>query len=133
MCSELCGIEWYIEKNKSSGKVNGYAQNGVNLNTFGSHNNHNLLFLVCARCYDDNNFPKEMSKGEFEFSNFFSIIGQITNEGKPLIIVDPKITSDIKSKITEWSTEETIKLIEVIESQGENCNWDEVVKVKFEL
>jgi hypothetical protein len=40
------------------------------------------------------------------------------------------ISDKIKSRIKDWTQQETIKLIELLESQGENQDWDAIVNVR---
>lgn len=96
------------------------------------------FFLVCNKCYESEKLPKDLKQSDFEFSNFFTLISQFnglhSNESKILIINyiggESKIQS-IKEKIGEWTTQETILLIEAVEKNADN--WDEVVKVNTSL
>ena len=52
ICSKLCDIEWYMLKISD-------AKN---------------MLLICEKCYESDNFPKDLTKDDFEIANFFNII-----------------------------------------------------------
>jgi len=37
--------------------------------------------LICNKCYDNGFFPKDLTKNNFDFSNFYNVVSQISNEG----------------------------------------------------
>ena len=74
ICSGICDFEWFSEKinekeNNSNGVEGMILENGVQ-----------KPILLCSKCYETERYPKELTKTDFEFSNFYTIVAQI-NKG----------------------------------------------------
>jgi hypothetical protein len=52
ICSQLCNMEWYMQKNQDV----------------------KSCLLICETCYESNSYPKDFTKDDFEIANFFNII-----------------------------------------------------------
>jgi hypothetical protein len=60
----LCDIEWYTQNEKN---ISASADNKIN----------SLKgLLICCKCYEEGRFSKNLTKDDFEFSNFFNIVCQ---------------------------------------------------------
>ncbi len=66
MCSNLCNMEWYMHSGGSSA-----SEEKNSTITFESVKE---ILLICENCYETDNFPKGVSKDNFESANFFNII-----------------------------------------------------------
>ena len=80
LCNGICDIEWFLQKQKDVESINGHGNvNGINGIDKENAPGHGFKpILICNRCYEANNYPKNMRKEDFEFSNFFNIV----NNGK---------------------------------------------------
>jgi len=97
MCSNLCDMEWYMQKVNEAMMIDNHISKSANSN--GSFNGNGTIngqvaagsalgngisstkiFLACNTCYESDNFSKDLTKEDFEFANFFNIINPSSNE-----------------------------------------------------
>jgi hypothetical protein len=86
ICSSLCGIDWYIQAGKEL-VSNIPSEESVMTRLKDS-------VLVCESCYEKSEFPKGLTKEDFEIANFFNIVNP--SESKYL-------KSSIKYSFTSYS------------------------------
>lgn len=71
ICSNLCNIDWYMQTSPpNTGLIN-------------KENNLSQLkdsLIICENCYEISNFPKGLTKEDFEMANFYNVINP--NESK---------------------------------------------------
>ena len=138
LCDNLCGLDWYITTNKNPNSALDFNEQITSIpprqtqqpNT----NNNNAIkndipsfilnskkdgmLLLCETCYEKGEFPKGLSKDDFELSNVFNIF---TPDHK----FHCKLTDRLSNE--KWSETDTKKLMDAIETH--NSNWDEIAKV----
>lgn len=109
ICSNLCDLDWFMQR----GDLN------INKDTL----------LICDRCYENDLFPKNLTKESFELANFFNVI----NPSESKININNTIENYTKLKDRleneKWKVDETIKLIDALERYGDN--WDDIIKVNL--
>ena len=87
-------------------------------------NDLTFTYVICSSCFNDKKYPSVMSEENFERCAIETLLT------KPSIDPNDKhILTDTEMEALqpegEWSTEQTIKLLELINEHGEN--WDEIV------
>jgi len=73
-CNEICDIEWRTQRLKELPTEMPYNGNTILKSTI-------KPLLICNKCYDNGFFPKDLTKNNFDFSNFYNVVSQISNEG----------------------------------------------------
>ena len=142
-CDNLCGLDWYITTNKNPNSTFDFneqlttvlpkqtqQQQNTSTNTVNNSGvkneipsilvnyKHDGMLLFCETCYEQGEFPKGLTKDDFELSNVFNIF---TPEHKFRCKLKDRLSNE------EWSEEETKTLMDAIETH--NSNWDEIAKV----
>lgn len=110
MCSGLCDLDWYMQNLKKGENI--YNQ------LFSMKDKEKDALLLCENCFETGNYPKNLTKEDFELGNFFNIVNP-----------SEKFHSKLKEKLEleKWTVEETMQLIDSLEKHGEN--WEEIIKV----
>ena len=147
LCDNLCGLDWYITTNKNPNSTLDFNEQitsipskqtqlqgmGNSANNSSNNNNNSIkndipsfilnskkdgTLLLCETCYEKGEFPKGLSKDDFELSNVFNIFTP-----------DHKFHCKLADRLSneKWSESETKKLMDAIEAH--NSNWDEIAKV----
>jgi hypothetical protein len=62
ICSNLCGMDWYIQNN------------GDLIHKDDPLSSVKDSILICEECFESGNYPKGITKEDFEMANFFNIV-----------------------------------------------------------
>jgi len=82
ICNCLCEIEWYTQKLKENEQENYYSHSQIGYGHInGKQHTPTKGLLICNKCYENENLPKDLSKADFEFSNFFNIVNHSNTAG----------------------------------------------------
>jgi hypothetical protein len=67
--------------------------------------------VLCVKCYTEKNFPDTLSEKDFEK---LDLLGRFDS------------LDTLKESSSQWKTEDTLKLLDLIEKYGDN--WEEILK-----
>jgi hypothetical protein len=62
MCLKLCDLDWYMQSPSSR------ISKDDNLK------NVKESLLICEQCFETGNYPKNLTKEDFEMANFFNVV-----------------------------------------------------------
>ena len=85
VCSNLCGLDFYLQHLAES--LSGNILN--NIPSASEEENLSKVrdsLLICDDCYEQKNFPKGLSKDDFEMANFFNIVNPSESKKEKFLI-----------------------------------------------
>lgn len=88
-------------------------------------NDLSFTYVLCATCFNDKKYPNVLKPEDFDKCTVQTLLTKSTLTEDDKEILTPQELSSLEPA-GEWSTEETLKLLDVIAETGED--WDEVEK-----